>query len=169
MMGRFVSGGTMSRQESAVERAQRLTAELAQELARISEQTSAMRQLLERDAHRAPLDYPAEARTLFDDRRRRADHFDPSIFGEPAWDMMLDLLGTYKAGRSVPVSNCCAAAAVPSDTAIRWIRHLERRGLVKLLPDPFDERQLYAQLTENGLARMKTYLDTVPPRSEARA
>ena len=46
-------------------------------------------------------------------RRVRARYFDETLFADPAWDMLLDLLQAEIAQHRVPVSSLCIAAAVP--------------------------------------------------------
>jgi DNA-binding MarR family transcriptional regulator len=55
------------------------------------------------------------------------------------------------------VSNACLAADTPASTALRWLQHLEREGLVERLPDATDARRHYVRLTDAGMARMTAY------------
>ena len=47
---------------------------------------------------------------------------------------------------------------VPQTTALRWIAHLERRGLVIRRPHPTDLRIVFIELTETARARLEEYL-----------
>ena len=57
------------------------------------------------------------AGSIYAARRRRLNHFDPSLLGEPAWDMLLDLFANKALGRRVGVTSLCLAADVPQATA----------------------------------------------------
>jgi hypothetical protein len=63
-------------------------------------------------------------------RRRRSELFGRDLFGEGAWDIMLDLLVAKFKGRRTTVKNACIAACVPTTTALRCLERLEMRGLV---------------------------------------
>jgi hypothetical protein len=71
------------------------------------------------------------ARKAYADRRRRAGLPGMAgLFGEPAWDILLDLFIAARESRRVSLANACASAAVPEASALRWIAILERRGLI---------------------------------------
>ena len=91
------------------------------------------------------------------DRRRRARHLPSRLFGEPAWDILLDLYAAATRRLDVSVSNACLAADVPASTALRWLHHLEDEGLVERLADQSDARRHYVRLTEAGYERMSAY------------
>jgi len=60
------------------------------------------------------------ARQTYDDRRRRNKIFQSEeLFGEPAWDILLDLFIAAKERRRVSVTSACIGSAVPSTTALR--------------------------------------------------
>jgi len=97
------------------------------------------------------------AQEVYRDRRRRARHLSARLFGEPAWDLLLDLYAAAARGLPVSVSNACLAADVPASTALRWLHHLADEGLVERLADESDARRHYVRLTEAGYARMSAY------------
>lgn len=71
------------------------------------------------------------ARKAYADRRRRTGiPGTAGLFGEPAWDILLDLFIAARESRRVSLANACAGAAVPEASALRWIAILERRGLI---------------------------------------
>jgi DNA-binding MarR family transcriptional regulator len=100
-------------------------------------------------------------RMLVEAQRARVRHFPPGVFSDPAWDMLLDLMGAKLAGRTMTVSSLCLAADVPATTALRWLNALAEPGLIRRLPDPADRRRVLVELTEEGLARMEAYLRTI--------
>jgi hypothetical protein len=91
-------------------------------------------------------------------RRARLNFFSADHFFEPAWDMMLDLFLARKEQRLVCVSSVCAAANVPTSTALRWIRKLESDGTVLREPDPNDRRRVFICLSDPGAARVEAAL-----------
>lgn len=91
-------------------------------------------------------------------RRLRGRHFDPTLFADPAWDMLLDLMVARIAGKPVAVSSLCIAAAVPATTALRWIRMLTDAGLFVRHADPNDGRRVFIDLSEDAAAAMRAYL-----------
>ncbi|MES3100511.1 MarR family winged helix-turn-helix transcriptional regulator [Sphingomonas faeni] len=104
--------------------------------------------------------FAAVAHRLYEERRRRdrvmADH--GSLFGEPSWDILLDLFISLGASRQVSVSSACLAARVAQSTALRYVGELELAGLVFRSPDPHDGRRSHIALTGIGLTRMRDYL-----------
>ncbi|MCJ2181835.1 MarR family transcriptional regulator [Novosphingobium sp. 1949] len=98
------------------------------------------------------------ARQTYEDRRRRSKIFQSDdLFGEPAWDILLDLFIAAKERRSVSVTSACIGSAVPSTTALRWITILEKQGLLVREADPGDARRVYVKLSARGYAAMLDY------------
>ena len=91
-------------------------------------------------------------------RDERRKYFDPHLFGEAGWDM---LLATYIAhGRryQLKVSDACYESRVPVSTALRWLEHIERAGLVERRQNTVDRRSLLVSITREGIAKMNDYL-----------
>lgn len=51
-------------------------------------------------------------------------------------------------GGQVAVSSLCIAAAVPTTTALRWIKLLTDGGLLVRVPDPQDGRRCFVALAD---------------------
>lgn len=94
------------------------------------------------------------ARRTYADRRRRTKLFEPNLFGEPAWDMLLDLFIAAKEGKRVSVTSACIGSDVPATTALRWIAVLESQGLVLREDDPKDARRAFIHLSADAYSRM---------------
>lgn len=90
-------------------------------------------------------------------RRRRFDHFDQSLFSDPAWDMLLELTEADLKRQEVPVSALCMAANVPPTTALRWIRTMCERGIFRRRPDARDGRRVFLELEPDSRAAMHAY------------
>lgn len=98
------------------------------------------------------------ARQTYDDRRRRSKIFQSEdLFGEPAWDILVDLFIAAKERRHVSVTSACIGAAVPSTTALRWLTILEKESLIVREADPVDARRVYVKLSARGYAAMLEY------------
>lgn len=89
-------------------------------------------------------------------RRRRNAIFadDADLFGEPAWDILLDLLTAQKDGRAISISSACIAADVPPTTALRQLSRLQLRGLIERQSDTLDRRRHYLRLTDSALSKL---------------
>ncbi|MEO7505127.1 MAG: hypothetical protein ABIT69_08100 [Sphingomicrobium sp.] len=96
-------------------------------------------------------------------RRLRARYFDPELFADPAWDMLLDLLAAEIAQHRVPVSSLCIAASVPPTTALRWIKTMTDSGLFLRRSDPHDGRRIFVELSPGASDGMRRYFAEVQP------
>ncbi|MDQ1158896.1 hypothetical protein QE385_003223 [Sphingomonas sp. SORGH_AS 950] len=105
-----------------------------------------------------------KARRLYAERRRREKHFANGgvLFGEPGWDILLDLFIAYEKGKPQSVSTTCIGACVPQTTGLRWIAVLEREGLVHSWPGKRDGRYRMLGLTPAGVEKMIRYLQDCP-------
>lgn len=100
----------------------------------------------------------ALARELYAERRRRTKFLPSDLFGEPTWDILLDLYVAARENRRVPTTSACIGAHVPPTTALRWLRVLEARGLVEREDDGRDGRRTFVCLSDTGLAAMDGFL-----------
>ncbi len=98
---------------------------------------------------RAALDYG--------NRRARRRFFPAELFGEPAWDLLLDLFQARLEGKSISVTSACIGADVPLSTALRWIGVLETEGLVERSRNLTDHRSTWVSLTDRAVAAMTEY------------
>jgi len=98
------------------------------------------------------------AREMYASRRSRDGIFgNPELFGEPAWDILLDLYVADVGGKPVSVSSACIGSAAPPTTGLRWLGVLAEQGLVLREHDPEDQRRVLVRLTDRGLAAMDEY------------
>lgn len=96
-------------------------------------------------------------RAVIAERRLRERFLDPALFGEPAWDMLLDLYAARLEHSRVSVSSLCIAATVPSTTALRWLSTLTENGMVRRRADPQDRRRVFIELAETTATGMDRY------------
>jgi len=95
------------------------------------------------------------ARMIYALRRARNAAFgSEDMFGEPGWDMLLDLFVSEHEGKRLPVTSACIGAAVPTTTGLRWLNILEKQGLVVRENDPHDARRTYIRISPKGDAAM---------------
>jgi DNA-binding MarR family transcriptional regulator len=101
------------------------------------------------------------ARRLLRERRLRERMFDGTEFGEPAWDILLNLYIAHHEGKLVSVSSLCIAAGVPATTALRWISTMEVRGQLRRHRDPIHKRRMFMSLSADTLSAMDRYLTSL--------
>jgi len=94
-------------------------------------------------------------------RRLRANFFEPELFADPAWDMLLELFHCELTHRRVPVSNLCSSAGVPATTALRWLKTMVDKGLVVRRDDPLDGRRVYVELQPHASEALKRYFGMI--------
>lgn len=102
------------------------------------------------------------AKAVQRERLRRVDCFPQGLFGEPSWDILLDLFIAWQSGEERLVKEACIASQVPEATALRYIDLLIKAGLVDRRQDPNDQRRKFVRLTGDGRARMKAYFEAMP-------
>lgn len=96
---------------------------------------------------------------LYNLRRKRDEASEKkALFGEPGWDILLDLYIAQRRRMEIQVSSVCLDAGVPSTTILRWIARLEREGLIYRVADHADARRRYVRLTEDGHEMMRRIL-----------
>lgn len=93
-------------------------------------------------------------------RREREKLFEkPDLFGEPAWDILVDLFIAAEEGKRISVSSLCIAAAAPPTTALRWISILENGGLIERTSDALDARRFYLALSTRAHDQLGSFFE----------
>ena len=103
------------------------------------------------------------ARGEYRRRRMRERYFDKKLFGEPAWDMLLELYASELNDEKISTSNLILSSSAPSSTALRWIKHLEDSGLVSKTSSHLDGRVQYQSITNCGFEAMTNYFKAGSP------
>jgi DNA-binding MarR family transcriptional regulator len=95
--------------------------------------------------------------------RRARDLIFPhaDIFGEPAWDILLDLYIRKSRDEAVSVKGATIGSTASPSTALRWLKVLEKEGLVSLEDDKSDNRRRIVSLTSEGYERMTRLLTEI--------
>ena len=94
-------------------------------------------------------------------RTQRTKFLPRSLFAEPAWDILLELYLAELAQQRMSVSQVCAAAKVPTTTALRWLNTLEANHLVARSADPLDARRYFVALTPAGEQAMNEFFQSI--------
>lgn len=105
------------------------------------------------------------ARFILTMRRRRDSMFPLAEFGEPAWDMLLDLYVQHVEGQKVSITSLCAAAGVPTTTALRWLDAMVAQGLFTRSPDSLDGRRVIVNLTPDIITAIEYFLTDMRQRA----
>ena len=100
---------------------------------------------------------PRMVRQVIANRQARGRFFDAALFGDPAWDMLLDLTAAHGEGVQVSVTSLCIAADVPATTALRWLTQMVETGIFVRVPDPVDKRRALVALSEKAISAMAGY------------
>ena len=108
-------------------------------------------------ASRPPLPDARLVRKIIAQRQARAKFFEPSLFADPAWDILLDLTAARVEHIRVSVTSLCIAAAVPPTTALRWIAQMTEAGLLERVEDESDRRRAFIQLSDTAADAMAAY------------
>lgn len=108
-------------------------------------------------AARPPLPDPRLVRRIIRQRQLRARFFDGDLFGDPAWDMLLDLTAARAEHSRVSVTSLCIASGVPPTTALRWIGQMTEAGLFERVEDDSDRRRAFITLTDRAADAMARY------------
>lgn len=117
-----------------------------------------------KDVEHARTVYGDFARAAYATRRKRCTIFgNAELFGEPAWDILLDLYIAHVENKSVSVSSACIGSAAPPTTGLRWLGVLTENGLILREHDPEDQRRVLVRLTDQGLTAMDEYFASLEP------
>ena len=98
---------------------------------------------------------------LYRERRRRERIFSFDIFGEPAWDILLDLFSCHLQSKRISVTSVCIAANVAPTTALRWVSELEEIKLIERFDSETDRRVKWVRLTDSASKMMLDYFKSI--------
>lgn len=104
----------------------------------------------------------SRARIVLGCRKLRDRYFNPVMFGEPAWDILLLLyISEYSASRPT-LTTLSEWIDAPVTTVMRWVDFLEEERLAERQGQPAGGRNAHVGLLEKGRAGLESYLGTVP-------
>lgn len=84
---------------------------------------------------------------------------DQQLYGEPAWDMLLDLYLRQKTGTRSSVTSACIGSRAPHTTALRYVAALCDAGWLERVVDDSDRRRNWLSLSADGESRLDRYFD----------
>jgi len=114
--------------------------------------------LRKEEDERQEADLLERVRIIAERRVERYQYLPAEMFGEPAWDMLLDLYLASGDGKSISVSSACIASRAPATTALRWLRRMEQLGLVARVNDDNDRRRVYVTITDAAKRALTDWL-----------
>lgn len=106
----------------------------------------------------------ADVRELIRKRAYREELLGKGLFGDPTWDVLLELFACALADRQIGVTQLSKMAKVKLTTTIRSLDQLEAAGLAERKPHPGDRRRAQVQLKPRGIKAMKRYFAECYPR-----
>lgn len=80
-----------------------------------------------------------------------------ALFGEPAWDMLIDLFIHEGEAKAVSTSSLCIASGLPMTSALRLLQRLCDAGLVTREADRLDGRRNFIRLAPPLAHRLMAY------------
>ena len=103
----------------------------------------------------------AVARWLYWARGLRSITLSDTLFGEPGWDVLLDLYIQEKSGSRSSVTSACIGSRAPHTTALRHITALCKSGWIVRIADETDKRRFWLALTPIALKKLDGHFDTL--------
>ena len=117
------------------------------------------------DAERAAAEQGGDlndfARHILAGRKQRDRYFDPILFSNPAWDILLNLFVADGEGRGVTLLDSCLASTVPQGVALRWLGYLKQEEMVLETSDPQHPRQTLIRLSDQTRRAIAAYLGSL--------
>ena len=118
-----------------------------------------------RDSGKAPFDLAALGQSALAVARREMGrrHIrremvgNAEIFGEPAWEMLLDLFIHGCEGKPVATSSLCIASGAPISTALRLLNRMCVKGIVARRRDTGDARRQLVELSPAVRCKLLAY------------
>ena len=94
-------------------------------------------------------------------RQLRQEQFSSTMFGEPAWDILLVLYVLRTSGNRCSIAELAELAGTSPAGAFRWIGYLEQEHLVTKTEHPADANLNFVDLTEEGRNALDAFLARV--------
>ena len=116
---------------------------------------------------RAPDTGKAVQRAYAERRTRDRVFDDQGLFGEPGWDILLEIAAAAADGKRLTVGDAGLGAGVPPTTALRHVTALIEANLIERRADPSDKRRTFLQLTNTGQRKLRRFAEEVAPQRGA--
>jgi len=112
----------------------------------------------EAERRRAGSPEAALARRLLAAQRARDAAFGVDLFRDVPWEMVLSLFAAQEEGGHVSPVSLYAAAGVAPAAARRWVRALEKQGLLVRIGDAADDSRAHLYLSGEAVRRTRELL-----------
>lgn len=91
----------------------------------------------------------------------RNSFIDGTLITDPVWLILLNLKISELEHSKTQISRVCDNSGAPATTALRWMKVLESKSILKIEPDSTDARRKLVFLTESGSELMGRYLQNI--------
>ncbi|AQA00636.1 DNA repair protein RadC [Sphingopyxis sp. QXT-31] len=81
----------------------------------------------------------------------------PELFGDPAWEMLVDLFIHECERKPISVTSLCVTPSIPMSSAIRLCQKLCDANLIRRKPDLYDGRRVFVELNPDVSHRLRAY------------
>jgi DNA repair protein RadC len=81
----------------------------------------------------------------------------PELFGDPAWEMLVDLFIHHCEGKDLSITALCVPVKLPLSSALRLVQKLADAGIVQRIRDPIDGRRTIVRLEPAIVHRLRAY------------
>lgn len=98
------------------------------------------------------------AKQILERRRLRQTEFSAALFGESAWEMLLELYVEESSGASTTTTQLQAGPSSRSSTSARWLQKLEQEDLVSRRWHPVNHGTEFVELTNGAREALERYL-----------
>lgn len=98
-----------------------------------------------------------QVRAVIKARQRRALIFAPTLFVDPAWELLLELYACVLEHQTPTIGQLTRSVGIPGSTVLRWLDTLDQQKLLTRQDDPSDSRKVRMGLSEIGKSRMDLY------------
>ncbi len=83
----------------------------------------------------------------------------PELFGDPAWEMLVDLFIHDCRGKELSITSLCVAVHIPMSTGLRLVQKLCDAGILRRIPDHIDGRRTIIKLEPAIADRLRAYFE----------
>lgn len=100
-----------------------------------------------------------QARLDLANRGKRYEFLPSEFFGEPGWQMLLELYVAHYQNDRYTVTDLCIASNEPRATALRWIDILKTSGLLRTAV-PTNDTEMKISLSDKAIEQLTRYFLT---------
>lgn len=83
----------------------------------------------------------------------------PELFGDPAWEMLVDLFIHDCKGKELSITSLCVAVHIPMSSGLRLVQKLCDAGILRRIPDRIDGRRSIIKLEPAIAHRLRAYFE----------